>query len=155
MSLVGYYLAALLIDHKSYGRVRMQQVGFAMDFILFLFGAIFFESLQRPGTNIKIFQAMFYASSFFQQFGPNCVTFLVAAEVFPTSIRSTAHGVSAAIGKLGALAPTILYHYIDNREQRVHLWPTVSLTLYPCRYQILGCALVRPCWRPLDVGIPP
>lgn len=44
-------------------------------------------------------------------------TFLVAAEVYPTSIRATAHGVSAAIGKLGALAPTILYNYIDNQTK--------------------------------------
>lgn len=116
VSLVGYYLAAFLIDHKSYGRVRMQQVGFAMDFILFLVCAIWFKQLQRPGANIKVFQALYYLSSFFNQFGPNCVTFLVAAEVFPTSIRSTAHGFSAAVGKLGALAPTILYNYIDNRK---------------------------------------
>lgn len=37
--------------------------------------------------------------------------------MFPTSIRSTAHGFSAAIGKLGALAPTILYNYIDNQTK--------------------------------------
>lgn len=36
VELVGYYLAALLIDHKFYGRKRMQIVGFLMDGILFL-----------------------------------------------------------------------------------------------------------------------
>lgn len=60
---------------------------------------------------------MYFMSSFFNQFGPNCVSFLVAAECFPASIRSTAHGVSAAVGKLGALAPTILYNYIDNQTK--------------------------------------
>jgi hypothetical protein len=39
--------------------------------------------------------------------------FLVAAECYPASIRSTAHGFSAAWGKLGALAPAILYNYIS------------------------------------------
>ncbi|KAL8280948.1 hypothetical protein RQP46_006627 [Phenoliferia psychrophenolica] len=117
VSLAGYYLAALLIDHKSYGRKMMQQVGFFFDFIFFLFGAIFFVQLQEKGTNIKVFQFMYYMSSFFNQFGPNCTTFLVAAEVYPASIRSTAHGFSAAVGKLGALAPTILYAYIDNQTK--------------------------------------
>jgi len=28
---------------------------------------------------------MYYLSSFFNQFGPNCITFLVAAEVYPVS----------------------------------------------------------------------
>lgn len=51
------------------------------------------------------------------RFGPNCTTFLVAAEVYPASIRATAHGVSAAVGKLGALAPTILYNYIGNQTK--------------------------------------
>ncbi|KAM0751247.1 MFS general substrate transporter [Meredithblackwellia eburnea MCA 4105] len=117
VSLCGYYMAALLIDHKSYGRKTMQQVGFFFDFLLFLFGAIFFKELQKPGAPIAGLQAMYYLSSFFNQFGPNCTSFLVAAEIFPASIRATAHGVSAATGKLGALAPTILYNYIGNQTK--------------------------------------
>ena len=40
-----------------------------------------------------------------------------AAEVYPSSVRSTAHGMSAAVGKLGALAPTIFFNYIGNRAK--------------------------------------
>jgi hypothetical protein len=36
-----------------------------------LFGAIFFTQLQEAGVNIKVFQWMYYMSSFFNQFGPN------------------------------------------------------------------------------------
>jgi hypothetical protein len=36
VSLCGYYLAAFLIDHKFYGRRRMQVVGFLADAVLFL-----------------------------------------------------------------------------------------------------------------------
>ena len=39
---------------------------------------------------------------------------LAAAEVYPTSVRSTAHGMSAAVGKCGALVPTVLFNYIGN-----------------------------------------
>ncbi|GAA5921234.1 hypothetical protein JCM1841_001646 [Sporobolomyces salmonicolor] len=117
VSLAGYYMAMFLIDHKFYGRRRMQQVGFTMDFLIFLFGAIFFKKLQKPGANIAWFQFMYQFSSFWNQFGPNCVTFLVAAESFPASVRATAHGFSAACGKLGALLATVLYNYIDNQTK--------------------------------------
>ncbi len=60
---------------------------------------------------------MYFLSSFFNQFGPNSVTFLVAAEVYPTPIRATAHGFSAAVGKLGALTAAVMYNYIDTQTK--------------------------------------
>ncbi|EUC32371.1 hypothetical protein COCCADRAFT_98879 [Bipolaris zeicola 26-R-13] len=112
VSLCGYYLASVLIDNKLYGRKWMMIVGFMADFVLFMvpgFALKYFTSIE----NIHGFQAMYFLSSFFNQFGPNSVTFLVAAEVFPTPVRATAHGFSAAWGKLGALLAAILYNYID------------------------------------------
>lgn len=110
--LVGYYLASLLIDNKNYGRKWMQIIGFIGDFICFVIPA-FNYSYYAEGPGVHRFMAMYFISSFFNQFGPNSVTFLVAAEVFPTPIRATAHGFSAAVGKLGALTAAILYNYID------------------------------------------
>lgn len=46
VALVGYYLAAFLIDHKFYGRKRMQTVGFLADAVLFLIPAS--KSRGRP-----------------------------------------------------------------------------------------------------------
>ena len=43
-----------------------------------------------------------------------CVT---AAEVYPSSVRCKAHGMPAAVGKLGALTPTILFNYISDRTK--------------------------------------
>ena len=102
VSLCGYYMASFLIDNKLYGRKKMQLVGFGMDFILFIIPAFNYNYFVSP-AGIHAFQAMYFLSSFFNQFGPNAVSFLVAAEVFPTPIRATAHGFSAACGKLGAL----------------------------------------------------
>lgn len=117
MSLAGYYCAFLFIDDKRYGRRRMQFVGFSMDFILFVVAAFAFTPLTAPGAGVKVFQFLYYFSSFWAQFGPNAVTFLVAAEVYPANIRGSAHGFSAAIGKLGALAPTIMFNYISPRQR--------------------------------------
>lgn len=125
VSLVGYYLASFLIDNKLYGRKWMQQVGFLMDFILFIIPGFMFHHYTQP-ANIKGFQAMYFLSSFFNQFGPNCVTFLVAAEVYPTPIRATAHGISAACGKLGALLASVLYNYIST-QMRFHVVPWFGL----------------------------
>lgn len=117
VSLVGYYLASFLIDNKIYGRKHMQTVGFLMIFICFIIPAFNFEYFQTPGAPIKGFQALYFLSSFFNQFGPNSVTFIVAAEVYPTPVRATAHGFSAAMGKMGALTAAVLYNYIDNQTK--------------------------------------
>ncbi|OBT63652.1 hypothetical protein VE03_07276 [Pseudogymnoascus sp. 23342-1-I1] len=114
VSLAGYYLACFLIDNKLFGRKNMMQLGFLMDFVLFVVPAFhykYYTSIQ----GVTAFQAMYFLSSFFNQFGPNSVTFLIAAEVFPTPVRATAHGLSAAIGKLGALLASVLYNYIDTQ----------------------------------------
>ncbi|KAK5009784.1 hypothetical protein LTR28_013420, partial [Elasticomyces elasticus] len=116
VSLVGYYLASLLIDNKLYGRKWMMIVGFLLDFILFVVPAFNYYHYSHVSA-VKAFQAMYFLSSFFNQFGPNSVTFIAAAEVFPTPIRATAHGFSAAVGKLGALTAAILYNYIDTQTK--------------------------------------
>ncbi|KAI9781403.1 MAG: hypothetical protein M1839_005997 [Geoglossum umbratile] len=132
VSLLGYYLAYIprnggmvkikiylptfLIDNKLYGRRKMQIVGFMLDFILFVVPAFHYKHYTNK-AHIREFQTMYFLSSFFNQFGPNAVTFLVAAEVFPTPIRATAHGFSAAVGKLGALCASILYNYIDTQTK--------------------------------------
>lgn len=115
--MAGYYMAAILVDHKFYGRRNMQAIGFLADFILFIISAILFNTLQSPGSPIKVFQFLYFFSSFWNQFGPNCTTFLLPAEVFPAPIRATAHGLSAASGKLGALIPAIVYSYVANHTK--------------------------------------
>ncbi|KOS21139.1 Inorganic phosphate transporter 1-2 [Escovopsis weberi] len=116
VSLAGYYLASLLIDNKLYGRKMMQQVGFFMCFLMFVIPAFKYDYYSSP-AGIHAFQAMYFLSSFFNQFGPNSVTFLVAGEVFPTPIRATAHGFSACLGKAGALLASVLYNYIDIKTK--------------------------------------
>lgn len=125
VSLAGYYLASFLIDNKLYGRKMMMQVGFLMDFVFFVVPA-FHLNYYMEAQHVRAFQAMYYLSSFFNQFGPNTVTFLVAAECFPTPIRATAHGLAAAVGKLGALLAAVLYNYIGT-QTRFYVVPWFGL----------------------------
>lgn len=94
----------------------MMIVGFMMDFILFVVPA-FNYNYYTSKAHVHEFQAMYFLSSFFNQFGPNSVTFIVAAEVYPTTVRATAHGVSAACGKMGALTAAVLYNYIGDQTK--------------------------------------
>ncbi|KAM3517010.1 hypothetical protein NHJ13051_009377 [Beauveria bassiana] len=116
VSLAGYYMASFLIDNKMYGRKMMQQVGFFMCFLMFVIPAFKYDYYTSE-AGIHSFQTMYFLSSFFNQFGPNSVTFLVAGEVFPTPIRATAHGFSACMGKAGALLASVLYNYIDTKTK--------------------------------------
>lgn len=47
--------------------------------------------------------------------GPNATTFIVPAECFPTRLRATAHGVSAAAGKIGAVIAQTAFAPLVNR----------------------------------------
>ncbi|KAK7951522.1 major facilitator superfamily domain-containing protein [Apiospora aurea] len=116
VALAGYYLASFMIDNKMYGRKLMQQVGFLVCFITFVIPMSNYSYYTSP-AGIHSFQAMYFLSSFFNQFGPNSVTFLVAGEVFPTQIRASAHGFSACMGKAGALLASVLYNYIDDQTK--------------------------------------
>jgi hypothetical protein len=87
-----------------------------MCFLMFVIPAFNYSHYTSP-AGVHAFQAMYFLSSFFNQFGPNSVTFLVAGEVYPTQIRASAHGFSACIGKSGALLASVLYNYISNQER--------------------------------------
>jgi PHS family inorganic phosphate transporter-like MFS transporter len=52
---------------------------------------------------------LFTLSQLFLNAGPNATTFLIPAEVFPTRVRATAHGISAASGKVGAVLTSFAF----------------------------------------------
>ena len=83
VALIGYWVAAFLIDDIYYGRLRMQLFGFLFVAALFYTGAGAYVPLIKPG-GIHTFQFIYFFSSFWGQFGPNCTTFLLAGELYPT-----------------------------------------------------------------------
>ena len=66
-----------------------------------------YDTLLADAPNALRF--LYFLSSFFNQFGPNCTSFLTAAESYPTAVRAQAHGASAAAGKVGALVATAVF----------------------------------------------
>ncbi|MGE3919397.1 MAG: MFS transporter [Gammaproteobacteria bacterium] len=117
----GYILAAYNIDRI--GRRRLQMLGFVMIGIIFsLLGLI--PALHE---NISWFILAFGISFFFINFGPNTTTFLIPAEVYPTSIRAEAHGVSAAVGKIGAFIGVFMLPYVLHHEGLAFIFILMSI----------------------------
>ncbi len=104
----GYLASILLMDRI--GHRRLQMIGFAV--MAISFGVIAFT----PGVTHDAlpFLLLYGASFFFTEFGPNCTTFVIPAEVFPTGGRTTGHGIAAGIGKLGAFVGTFLFPFISH-----------------------------------------
>ena len=92
----GYFLSVALID--KIGHKFLQMLGF------FMMGLAFFILGMFPSIihNFPLFVTLYGLSYFFAEFGPNTTTFVLSAEVFPVNVRTTAHGISAGVAKIGA-----------------------------------------------------
>ena len=92
----GYILAAKFVD--VLGRRLLQLIGFiAMTIAYAVIGLV-----PHVVYILPLFVVIYGLSFFFINFGPNATTFLIPSEIYPTSIRAKAHGISAAFGKFGA-----------------------------------------------------
>jgi MFS family permease len=102
----GYVLAAFTID--KLGRKWIQVVGFAMMAVAYglLFVAPSLTAITLP------FLLVYGMSYFFTEFGPNVTTFVYPAEIFPVMVRTTAHGIAAAVGKVGAFIGAFAFPYL-------------------------------------------
>lgn len=99
--LPGYWFAVFIVD--TVGRKPLQLLGFLLLAIVFCILGFLHDGLSEPAMLGLYIVAMFLFNA-----GPNTTTFLVAGECFPTRYRSTAHGISAAMGKLGAVIAQII-----------------------------------------------
>lgn len=102
----GYWFTVGFVDR--WGRVPIQFMGFIMmTVMLVILAAIYPLLVPPPGSTTHvspwIFLVLYSLTFFFANFGPNSTTFIVPSEVFHTRFRSTLHGISAAMGKLGAI----------------------------------------------------
>ncbi len=104
----GYFLAAYTMDRI--GHRRLQLIGFPLMGLSFLLIGVI------PGitTAVVPFLILFGTSYFFAEFGPNTTTFVLAGEVFPTSARTTGHGISAGVAKVGAFIGVYVFPIIKD-----------------------------------------
>ncbi|KAH7884621.1 major facilitator superfamily domain-containing protein [Phlebopus sp. FC_14] len=108
----GYWASFLVIDH--WGRKPIQLMGFILLTILFVIMGFAYDKLTATTAGTNAFVFLYCLTNFFQNFGPNTTTFIVPGEAFPTRYRSTAHGISAASGKLGAIVAQLGFGQLVN-----------------------------------------
>jgi PHS family inorganic phosphate transporter-like MFS transporter len=99
----GYFVAIVFIERI--GRRPIQILGFFMMALMFALIA----GIPGVASTAAPFVVLFGISYFFTEFGPNTTTFVYPAELFPTDVRTSGHGIAAALGKLGGFAGTYLF----------------------------------------------
>jgi MFS family permease len=102
----GYAVSALTMDRL--GRKTIQCVGFGMMGVFFLLLA-FIPNLEKMVTPFLVIYGLSY---FFTEFGPNATTFVYPSEIFPVRVRTTGHGIAAAMGKLGGFLGVFVFPYL-------------------------------------------
>ena len=104
----GYALAIVRLDRI--GHRRLQLGGFAV------MAACFAVIAVVPGmtTAVVPFLLVYGVSYFFTEFGPNMTTFVLPSELYPVTMRTTGHGISAGIGKLGAFIGVFLFPVLQS-----------------------------------------
>lgn len=58
----------------------------------------------------------------FGNFGPGSILGLVSSESYPTAIRGTAYGLSAAIGKVGAVVGTEVFKPVQDNLGKKYIF---------------------------------
>ncbi|KAL9062915.1 MAG: hypothetical protein Q9157_008543 [Trypethelium eluteriae] len=82
----------------------------ATGILLIVTGASLLATIGSQSWGVSI--ALYSLCKFADAFGPSPLTFLLPAEIFPTTYRASCHGISAASGKVGALLASVLLEYI-------------------------------------------
>merc|ERR1719478_1355494 len=62
-----------------------------------------------PGHARWMMLVCFGFTFLFSNFGPNTTTFVLPVEIYPTLVRATCHGISAAAGKVGAVIGVVAF----------------------------------------------
>eukprot|EP00742_Colponemidia_sp_Colp-10_P011009 GILJ01012170.1.p1 GENE.GILJ01012170.1~~GILJ01012170.1.p1 ORF type:complete len:539 (+),score=70.30 GILJ01012170.1:236-1618(+) len=121
----GYWFTVFFIERM--GRLKIQYMGFAMISLLLLILASAYNQI----ANITwLFVGLYSLTFFFANFGPNSTTFIIPGEVYPTWVRSTAHGFSAACGKAGAIFGTFGFgHLSQSKGIPTTLWCLFGFTV--------------------------
>ncbi|KAI1342351.1 H+ symporter [Xylariaceae sp. FL0016] len=100
-SLPGYWTAIFLVD--TIGRKTLQILGFIILTIVFCVLGFMYHSLSQGSL-----LALYIIANYFFNFGPNTTTFIIPGECFVTRYRSSGHGLSAAMGKVGAIVAQVI-----------------------------------------------
>ncbi|KAH9902623.1 phosphate transporter [Cubamyces lactineus] len=108
----GAWTTFLFIDY--WGRKPIQLLGFVMLTILYIIMGFAYHDLTATSAGRKTFVFLYCLTNFFSNFGPNSTVSVFPGESFPTRYRSTAFGIAAASGKVGAVISQVGFGKLVN-----------------------------------------
>lgn len=140
--LPGYLLSAYYVL-KRYDVFTVQLVGFATLAVLYLVIGFFVDVDAPPVLSLVVFCFTFFVTNL----GPNMTTFIIPPMMFPVSCRTTAHGIAAASGKLGAAVGGYLLPVL------LHTWGLPAV-MYSCAaVALVGFGICRLSYAVSDVQL--
>ncbi|KAH0974502.1 hypothetical protein GBA52_016401 [Prunus armeniaca] len=113
----GYWFTVYFIDRI--GRRKIQMMGFLVMALVYFAIGIPYTSYWQDNINGG-FMVLYGLTFFFANFGPNTTTFIVPAELFPARFRSTCHGISGAVGKVGAIIGAVGFGSASHGQTENH-----------------------------------
>jgi PHS family inorganic phosphate transporter-like MFS transporter len=122
----GYWFTIYFIDRI--GRVKIQMMGFFLMALVYLALGIPYRMHWEKHHNLG-FLVLYGLTFFFANFGPNTTTFIVPAELFPARFRSTCHGISGAIGKVGAIIGSVGFFWASNGGEEDSYLSAIKMTV--------------------------
>jgi PHS family inorganic phosphate transporter-like MFS transporter len=110
IALPGYYLTVAFLDRI--GRKNLQMWGFLLlSIFFFILGGTLDEIKKIPALAILVYGCTFL----FSNFGPNATTYIIPGEYYPSEVRATCHGISAAAGKVGAAITSYTFVNLEGK----------------------------------------
>lgn len=126
--LIGIVLAIVLVNR--FGRIRLQVFGFlgcAAGLVTVVASTLLDGTLQ-----VVLVFVGFMLFNLMTNLGPNSMTYLLAGEVFPTSLRGTGAGLAASVAKVGAVLTAFLFPIL------LDAWGTAIIVLLLAGTSVLG-----------------
>ncbi|ORY28642.1 putative glycerophosphoinositol permease [Naematelia encephala] len=109
LSLPGVFIGAWIVRYT--GRRNLLIIGFSGYIVFGLIVGIAYDKITKVAPAFIIMYAFMQSSG---NLGPGNMEGTISAESYPTSIRGTCYGLSAALGKVGAAVGTQCFTPIQN-----------------------------------------
>ncbi|GAA5909631.1 uncharacterized protein JCM6883_004579 [Sporobolomyces salmoneus] len=124
IALPGCIVGALLVNRL--GRRNLMILGFAGYLAIGLIVGIAYPQLSKP-SNVGVFIFLYGMLACFGNLGPGNTLGLTSAESYATAVRGTCYGLSAAIGKVGAVVGVETFNPI-----KIHLGQRYTFVVAAC-----------------------
>ena len=96
-----------------------------------------YRKLTGSAGGRKAFVFLYCLTNFFSNFGPNCTVSIFPGESFPTRYRSTAFGIAAASGKVGAVVSQVGFGKLINVGGKNAFVPHLYVACVECEVEVI------------------